>query len=226
MSRRVPRNLQSAMAIAAKTSPSILAAAYNHQAAKANIKVLRGDLLPTLSVQAEYSLRSEPSSTIRRTGTGKISGVLSVPLYQGGRVYSQVRQAKQQASESQLQILDARRQVRQSVVSTWNAYVASRQTITSTKAQVSANALALSGVRQEALVGSRTTLDILDAKRELVNSQVLLATARHNEIVAAYQLIAATGQMTARHLGLTVPIYDPAVNAGRVRDKLFGASIK
>lgn len=226
ISRRMPRSLQVALATAARTSPTILAAAFNHRAAKENIKVLRGDLLPTLSIQAQYSLRSEPSSTIKRTGTGTLQGVLSVPLYQAGRVYSQVRQAKQQASESQLQILDSRRQVRQAVVSTWNAYVASREAITSTKAQVSANALALSGVRQEAMVGSRTTLDILDAKRELVNSQVQLATAQNNEIVSAYQLIAATGQMTVRNLRLSVPVYDPSVNANHVRGKLFGGNIK
>ncbi len=226
ISRSVPRSLQAALNTASKTSPSILAAAFNLEAAQQNIKVLKGDLLPTLSLQAQYSLRSEPTSTIKRTGTGVIQGVVSIPLYQAGRVYSQVRQAKQQASERQLLILDTRRQVRQSVVSTWNAFVASRQTITSIKAQVSANALALSGVRQEALVGSRTTLDILDAKRELVNSQVTLAVAQRNKVVAAYQLIAATGRMTARHLRLSVAIHDPSVNARRVRDQYFGANIK
>ncbi len=222
----IPRNLRSALAIAAKTSPNILAAAFNLEAAQQNIKVLKGDLLPTLSLQAQYSLRSEPSATVKRTGTGVIQGVLSVPLYQGGRVYSQVRQAKQQASESQLRILDTRRQVRQSVVSTWNAFVASRQTIISIKAQVSANALALSGIRQEALVGSRTTLDILDARRELVNSQVTLASAQRNKVVAGYQLIASVGRMTARHLRLSVAIRDPRVNAKKVRNKLFGTNIK
>ena len=226
LSLRVPRSLNSALQIAAKTSPTILAAAFNYEAARHNIKVQRGDLLPTLSLQAQYSLRYEPSSTIKRTGTGLVQGVLSVPLYQAGRVYSQLRQAKQQASQNQLLILDARRQVRQSVVSTWHAYVASGQTIRSIKAQVSANRLALSGVRQEALVGSRTTLDILDAKRELVNSQVTLASAERNKIIAAYQLISATGRMTARHLGLSVQIYDPAVNADRVNYKLFGGNIK
>ncbi len=226
VSRSVPRNLQSALAIAAKTSPNILAAAFNLEAAQQNIKVLRGDLLPTLSLRAQYSLRSEPSVNVKRTGTGVIQGVLSVPLYQAGRVYSQVRQAKQQASERSLLILDTRRQVRQNVVSTWNAFVASRQTITSIRAQVSANALALSGVRQEALVGSRTTLDILDAKRELVNSQVTLASAQRNKIVAAYQVVSAIGRMTARHLRLSVAIKDPRANANRVRNKLFGANIK
>lgn len=226
VSRGVPKSLRQALKRAARTSPSILAAAFNYEAAKRNIKVLKGDLLPTLSLQAQYSLRSNSFSQKARTGTGTIQGVLSVPLYQAGRVYSQVRQAKQQASENQLKILDARRAVRESVVTTWNNYVASKQTIASIRAQVSANALALSGVQQEALVGSRTTLDILDAKRELVNSQVTLATAQRNKIVAAYQVIAATGRMTARHLGLSVPIYDPSVNTRRARGKLFGTDIK
>jgi len=222
----IPKSLRSALAIAAKTSPNILAAAFNLEAAQQNIKVLKGDLLPTLSLQAQYSLRSEPSSTIKRRGSGVIQGVLSVPLYQAGRVYSQVRQAKQEASENRLRILDTRREVRQSVVSTWNAFVASSQTITSIKAQVSANALALSGIREEALVGSRTTLDILDARRDLVNSQVTLATAQRNKVVAGYQLISAVGRMTARHLRLSVAIRDPRVNAQKVRNKLFGTNIK
>ncbi len=226
VSSSVPGNLNAALAIAAKTSPNILAAAFNLEAAQQNIKILKGDLLPTLSLRAQYSLRSEPSSTIKRSGTGIIQGVISVPLYQGGRVYSQVRQAKQQASERRLLILDTRRQVRQNVVSTWNAFVASRQTISSIQTQVSANSLALDGVRQEALVGSRTTLDILDAKRELVNSQVTLASAQRNKIVAAYQLISSIGRMTARQLRLGVPLFDPRVNARRVRNKLFGAKIK
>ena len=226
MSRQVPRSLKSALATAARTSPNILAAAFNYEAARNNIKVLRGDLLPTLSLRAQYSIRHEPASTIKRTKTGLIQGVLSVPLYQAGRVYSQVRQAKQQASQRQLLILDARRQVRQSVVSTWNALIASRQTIASIQAQVSANVLALSGVRQEALVGSRTTLDILDAKRALVNSQVTLASAQRNKIVAAYQLIASIGRMTARHLRLSVPVQDPKANARAIRYQFFGANIR
>lgn len=226
VSRTVPRNLNSALAMAAKTSPNILAAAFNLEAAQQNIKVLKGDLLPTLSLQAQYSLRFNPSVTTNRTGTGIIQGVLSVPLYQAGRVYSQVRQAKHQANQSRLTILDTSRQVRQNVVSTWNAFVASRETISSIRAQVSANSLALSGVRQEALVGSRTTLDILDAKRELVNSQVTLASAQRNKIVAAYQLIAAIGRMTARRLRLSVPVYNPRINADRVRDRWFGTNIK
>lgn len=226
IARLMPKSLRQALNIAARTSPTILAAAFNLEAARQNIEVIKGDLMPNLSLVAQYSFRHDPTSTIKRTGTGTIQGVLSVPLYQAGRVHSQVRQARQTASQRQLQILDAGRAVRQAVVSTWNAYLASGQTIASINAQVRANALALAGVRQEAKVGSRTTLDILDAERELVNSQVTLASAQRNKIVTAYQLIAATGRLTARHLHLRVPVYDARKHARKVRNKWIGTSIK
>jgi TolC family type I secretion outer membrane protein len=226
ISRSVPRSLKQSLYIASKTSPQILAAAFNLEAARQSIEVVKGDLMPNLSLQAQFSFRHDPSSITKRNRTGIIKGVLSVPLYQAGRVHSQVRQARHQASQRQLQILDARRQVRRSVVSSWNAYVASGQTIAAINAQVSASALALNGVRQEALVGSRTTLDILDAERELVNSKVTLASARRNKIVAAYQLIASIGRMTARHLRLSVPIYNAKSNARKVGKKWIGTSIK
>jgi hypothetical protein len=122
-----------------------------------------------------------------------VLGVLRVPLYQAGRVSSRVREAKQIASQRRIQIIEAGRAVRESVVRTWNIYISSADTIESLEAQVAANELALEGVNQEALVGTRTTLDVLDAEQELVLSQVNLINARRNRVVAAYQLIATTG---------------------------------
>ena len=225
-SRQVPKSLNYALAIAAKTSPQILAAAFNRQAAEAAIAINKGDLLPTLSFRAQYSLRQNPSTLVKRSGTGTVQGVLSVPLYQGGAVYSRIRQAKQVESQRRLQVIDAQRQVRQSVVSTWNSYLAAGQTITSINSQIRASSLALSGIRQEAKVGSRTTLDILDAERELVNAQVNRAQASRNRIVAGYQLVSSIGRMTARYLRLSVPVYNAYENGAIVRDKWFGTSIK
>ncbi len=225
-SRQTPKSLNYALAIAAKTSPQILAAAFNRQAAEAAIAVNKGDLLPTLSFSAQYSLRQNPTTIVKRSGTGTIQGILSVPLYQGGAVYSRIRQAKHVESQRRLEVMDAKRQVRQSVVSTWNSYLAAGQTITSINAQIRASSLALSGIRQEAKVGSRTTLDILDAERELVNAQVNLAQASRNKIVAGYQLVSSIGRMTAYHLRLSVPVYNAYENGAIVRDKWFGASIK
>jgi outer membrane protein len=118
------------------------------------------------------------------------------------------------------------RAVREVVVTAWSSLEAARQVIVASRAQVSANVLALEGVRQEYLVGSRTTLDVLDAEAELVESQVLLADAERDQILAAYQLVASIGRLTARNLALNVEYYDPIENYRDVRDKWIGTGVQ
>jgi len=225
ISRRIPHSLEAALAEADRISPSILAAAFNADAARHSIDVARGDLLPTITleglVEADRDVIARDVSSYGAT----VRGTISVPLYEAGLVASQVREAKQVASQRQLQVLDARRQVRESVVSAWNLYIAAGQSIAANQAQVNANKLALDGVRQEALVGSRTTLDVLDAEQEFLDSQVQLTTARRDQIVAAYQLLASIGRMTAASLGLSVAAYDPAEYYLYVRDKWIGTHV-
>ncbi|MEM7424961.1 MAG: TolC family outer membrane protein [Pseudomonadota bacterium] len=222
---KVPKSLKRAIRVAEEQNPTVLAASFTELAARYAIKVAKGNLLPTLSLAAEYSLRGSTSSTVTRTEAGSVVGSLSVPLYQGGGVFSSVREAKHTANQRRLEILDARRIVRQNVVTAWNNIVAAREAIRAAKQQVSANALAFSGVKQEALVGSRTTLDVLDAEQELVDSRVSLVQAQRELIVARYQLIAAIGRLTAESMRLPVTLYDPTENYHRVRDKLFGTDI-
>jgi outer membrane protein len=87
---------------------------------------------------------------------------------------------------------------------------------------VTAAEIALNGVREEARVGQRTTLDVLNAQQELVNARVALVTAQRDRVVASYALLAAAGRLSARVLGLRVPVYDPAVHYHQVRDAWIG----
>jgi outer membrane protein len=102
----------------------------------------------------------------------------------------------------------ARRAVAENVIIAWRQLDSSRSRVTSFEAQVRANEVALNGVRQEALVGSRTTLDVLNAEQELLNSQVSLVQARHDVQVAYYSVLAGVGRLTARTLALPVEYYD------------------
>ena len=70
--------------------------------------------------------------------------------------------------------------------------------------------IALNGVREEARVGQRTTLDVLNAQQELVNARVALVTAQRDRVVASYTLLAAVGRLSPQVLGLRVPVYDSA----------------
>lgn len=223
---RLPPTLDAALATAKKINPNILAAAFVAEAAQYNIGVVRADLLPQLSLQASASRAWNDLRDRQRVDQLTIEGVLTIPLYEAGRVYAAVRQAKQLASQRRIEIIETERAIRETVVVAWNALDAARETIVAAKAQVSAAALALDGVKQEYLVGSRTTLDVLNAEAELLNARELLVIAERNQIVTAYQLLGASGQLTARYLALDVDFYDPLENYRRTRNKWFGTGVK
>lgn len=103
-----------------------------------------------------------------------------------------------------------------------NAPAAAKAQIQATTTQVNAAEIALNGVREEARVGQRTTLDGLNAQQELVNARVSLVTAQRDRVVASYALLAAAGRMSPQVLELDVPTYDPQVHCHQVRDAWTG----
>jgi outer membrane protein len=225
---KLPNSLQSATALAEKINPNILSAAFVAEAARYNVDVVRGDLLPRVNLQASASKTIQDLDHTSQGNTEQLSlvGSINVPLYEAGSVYSAVREAKQVESQRRIEIIGAARSVRESVVSSWNLLIAARETITSSKAQVSAAAIALDGVKQENLVGSRTTLDVLNAESALLDAQIILAQAERDQIVAAYQILGSVGRLTARQIGLGADYYDPIENYDRVRNKWIGTGVK
>jgi len=112
--------------------------------------------------------------------------------------------------------------LQQIVLSAWGQLEAARAQVVAAKAGVAANALALSGTIEERNAGERTQLDVLNAQQGLLNSQVLQIQAQHDQVVAAYTLLAAMGGLDARTLKLRVQLYEPAEHYERVKDKWFG----
>lgn len=224
---KLPKSLSSALDIAGEINPRLLAQAFVEVASNSNIGVARSALLPSAGLQAQ-ALTADVDIGEDRTGlrSAAISAQLTIPLYEAGLAYSQVREAKQRASQSRIQLIEVARDVRSAVAQSWNAYMGLGQIIQNTKTQVRAAQLALTGVQQEYQAGTRTTLDVLDAQRELVLSQVLQVNAEKSRVVAGYQLLAAIGRLTARDIGLSVPLYDPEENYLRVRDKWIGTDVK
>lgn len=222
----LPGTENEALDIAVTNNPALQAARFAEEASRHAISQAKGALLPTLTVEGDYTYADNPSSTVRNSESATVTGRLTIPLYQSGAVYSQVRQAKQLNSQSRLQIREALRQVEEGVASAWEAYRAANAQITSDREQVRANEIALDGVQQEAQVGSRTTLDVLDAEQELLDSRVALVTSERNAYVAAYQLLSAVGRLNAEYLGLPVERYEPTVNYDDVSGKWFGFEIE
>jgi outer membrane protein len=149
---------------------------------------------------------------------------LTVPIYQGGGPSAAVRQAKQTATQRRFEVEQARDIVRANVVVAWGSLEAARAQITAAQVQVEAAETALTGVREEARVGQRTTLDVLNAQQQLLNARVDLISAQRDRVVQSYAVVQAMGRLTPQRLALNAPVYDPKVHYDQVRGLLGGTS--
>ena len=220
--RYLPTTLPSAVELSLIENPNVTAAMYGIDVNFLQVKVNEGALLPTVTVQASVQQAYEQSLQVYRQFGASAIAQVSVPIYQGGAEYSAIRQSKETVGQQRLNLDITRDQARATVVQSWGQLDAAKAQIEATTAQVNAAEIALNGVREEARVGQRTTLDVLNAQQELVNARVALVTAQHDRVVASYTLLAAVGGLSMEHLGLNVLIYDPQVHYQQVRDAWVG----
>jgi outer membrane protein len=213
---------EQAATVAAANNPNVVSAEYTEAAARDAIDVAYSALMPNLSLQGT-TFQNENSGLRNSELNGyQVIASLSVPLYQGGSEYSLVRQARQTEEQNRKMLDDQRRIAIQTAISSWETLIAARATANSTRTQIRANEIALEGTEREAIVGSRTTLDVLNAQQALLNSQVTLVQNLAALVNASYALAAAVGRLTADDLNLQVPRYDPKAYYRDVRDKWFG----
>ena len=225
----LPASLDDAIALAIRIHPSIVAGLYNVDIASYNVKIIEGSLLPTLSLSGRY----DHSDSERTTGVfGKkidgwndlasVQANLSVPIYNGGEVASQVRESKETLGQRQIELDSIRAAVKQFVISAWGQLRAAEAQVTAAQSAVEAQQLALSGVIEEQKVGQRTTLDVLNAQQDLLTARVDLVNAHYTRVVATYAVLSAIGRLNAPTLSLRVDVYDPGDHYNAVKDKWLG----
>jgi len=227
----LPASPEAAVEVALQENPDILAAKSARDAAHYDTNAAKGQIAPRLSAFARGSyldyLDSEqdlnPAIAPQGSTKSAAAGVqLTIPIYQGGRPGALARQATARESRAMEQVIGVERDVIAQTRSAYASWQASLQAIESTSKAVSSADLSLEGVRAENSAGTRTILDILDSQRDLLNAQVLYATAQRDAYVAGFSLLAAMGHAEAADLGLDGgPLYDPMDNYKKVRGKLF-----
>ncbi len=219
-----PPTLNGALERAASQNPAITTAMFNVDAAVEQVKVQEGALYPTLSLNGNFqkSFGSQTSLTTLETLSGSVVGQLTVPIYQGGAEYANIRQAKETLGQRRLDLDTARLSVQQNVTQSWGQLEAAKAQVDANVANVTSSEIALDGVREEARVGQRTTLDVLNAQQALVQARTALVTAQHDRIVASYAVLAAVGSLEPQILGLHIEAYDPMVHYQQVRDTWIG----
>jgi outer membrane protein/adhesin transport system outer membrane protein len=215
----LPANEQETLSLARDKNPDVIAARYDELAAQDQVDVVYGQFLPTVDLEGTLQRNDNTSFVNSRTEEAVADAILKLPLYQAGLVSSQVRAAKETVSQRRKDLERVVRSTLQSATQSWELLQTARSQIRSFSEEVRAAEIALEGVRQEAQVGSRTVLDVLNAEQELLNARVNLVRAQHDGVVGSFTLRAAVGTLLASNLDLKTPLYDPGSHYDSVRGR-------
>jgi outer membrane protein len=219
----LPADQDQAVAIAVRDDPGVIASRLERDAAGSDVRAAIGALLPQISLQGTVASQETFSDGLAGPESATVGLFVTIPLYSGGFNYSNVREAQAVSEGASADINDAMRTAARNAGVSWANLLVARASIRAGRLEVSAAQLAFEGVREEAKVGARTTLDVLDAEQEVLNARSSLVGARRDEYVAAYSLLASIGKLTVDHLGLDTGLGDdePAYY-DTVRDRNFG----
>jgi outer membrane protein len=217
-----PHTLTEAMAAGIAQNPAVSTAQHNVDIASHQVRVAEGALYPVLSLQGSVQKNYEQALNSLQSFEAQWTAQYTAPIYQGGAEFAAVRQAKETQGQKQLDLSVARDQARMAVAQAWAQLEAAKSSIESTKSQVKAAEQALNGVREEARLGQRTTLDVLNAQQELVNARIAMVVAQRDRLVNSYLLLSSIGRLAPQVLGLTIPTYDPQIHYHQVRDVWVG----
>jgi outer membrane protein len=213
----VPPTAEDARSQAFANNPTLLATRLEERAALSDVRAAKAGRLPSVGVSATATYTHLAGGAFGVGGFGPSLGVnAAMPLFTGGLIAAQVRQAQARQSERLEEIAQTERRVGELSVDNWTLVRTGEAVIESAKVQVSANALAAEGVRQENQVGSRDILDVLNAEQELLNSRVNLVQAERDRYVAAFQLFETMGAIDPVLDATGTPRFDPTANSRRV----------
>ncbi|HEX4114118.1 MAG TPA: TolC family outer membrane protein [Stellaceae bacterium] len=218
----LPATRDQAITLAANKNPNVIAALFAEDAARDQVKVIRGQLLPTLSVVGDYQRLNDTEFPRSDTTVASVVARMSMPLYEGGAIYSQTRQAEQTVGQMRGQTDDARRAAVQGATQAWETMTSDRAQEKALVESVTAADVAFHGTQEEQRVGTRTVLDVLITEQTLFSAQVSLVSTRHDVALAEFNLALQIGRLSAADLSLKVRLYDVNRHYHAVRDKWVG----
>lgn len=202
--RLIPSSLQAAIAEAEAGHPAILLSKAAIRAAQASTDAAQASFGPTASVTGSVGSRYTGGPTDGFSGS--IGFQITIPLYAGGALGANVRKANIEQIKSEVDAMSAYDQIREAVISAWAGIQSADAQISAANSAVSAGRTVLDGVIQERDLGTRTTLDVLNAQAELTTAREGLINASTNKVIATFSLLSAMGRLTATDLGLAVEV--------------------
>ncbi len=218
----LPATREEALNLAATKNPNVIAALLAEDAEREQVKVIRGQLLPTLSIVGAYERLNDVAFPNSDTVNASVEAQMTMPLYEGGSVYSQTRQAIQTVGQLRGVTDDARRAAVQGATQAWETIASGRAQVKALTESVTAADVAFRGSQAEQRVGTVTILQVLITEQTLFSTRVQLVSTQHDLALAEFNLAQQVGRLTAADLDLKVKPYDVNEHYHAVRDKWLG----
>lgn len=209
---QLPKTLELARSTAERNNPSVKQAQHNVTIAELSVQAAAVQRLPQISGSAGFG-NTEGG---RQTTSAGIS--LSQTIYSGGQLSSLHRQSIANRERAKAALRQAVVEISDTTAQAWAMIDVYRAQIQAYAEQIAAAEVAYQGVREEASLGSRTTLDVLDSEQTLLDARASRITAEADLQVGYYQLLLAMGLLTVEDLKLGIPTYDPAAYYNAVRN--------
>lgn len=201
---KTARSMEDAQAVAQRTHPSIRQAQHEVTIAELNVARGKASLKPNVVARASLSVDGDGLDT------EALGLVMNQTLYAGGKLSALYRKSLAGRDASRAGLHQTTVQVAQNVGNAWSNLLVSAASIDASSRQITASQTAFDGVREEAALGARTTLDVLDAEQELLDARAARLQAEAGRYTGVYVLLAAMGLLTVDHLNLGIPTFDPA----------------
>ena len=158
--------------------------------------------LPTVDLQASYSVTHSPNGTVTlpnvntRTNVATVGVALNLPLFAGYAVQNRVKEtlALEQKAEADLETV--RRNVAQATRSAFFGVQSGMGQVKALEAAEQSSQSALDANKLGYQVGVRINIDVLNAQSQLFQTKRDLAAARYNVLLGQLKLRQAVGTLT------------------------------
>ncbi len=211
-SPRLPKSMEEARAVALKSHPSIAEAQRGVTVAELNVELAKARFMPTLSANASLD------TTDRGVESQNFGLRLNQQLYTGGAKSSDLRQVIARRDGARATLSQAGVVISEAVGRNWSILAVANAQVQASNQQIRAAQIAFDGVREEASLGARTTVEVLDAEQELLDAKVSLIEAEGTRYLGVYRVLQSMGLLSVEHLGLGIPTYDPAAYYNAVKN--------
>ena len=203
VSFKLPKNIEDAIERALKQHPKLLSVKVQEVIAQINIEIAKGANKPSISLRSTLTKSYSQSSGNYNSAAIKIEG--SIPLFDSGRIDNRVKQAENNLIANITNTKLAKRSILEEISIAWSNLAVAEATIDARKRQIEASKIAYDGVVVEEKLGTRTTLNVINAEQDLLNARTQLASSERDQLFAMFALLAASGDLNLLYLGIEEP---------------------